>query len=155
MTDKTDPREGASDIGAAFDPPAVPTRRRNKPGAGRPPLGRDDKTAKQVQAMTGYGLSEWEIAKVVGMSAPTLRKYYAPELENGHLIANAKVAESLFKMATHPTKPHVAAAIFWCKARMRWKDRPELDGGELGKKEAAEILGKVAEKGSDWEGLLS
>lgn len=130
-------------------PPAPPKK------AGRPAHKREERTAKQVQAMAGFGFTEYEIAKVVFISPPTLRKYYMGELENGHLIANAKVAESLFKMATHPLRPNVAAAIFWCKARMRWKDRPELDGGDLGKKEAAELLGKVAEKGTEWDGLLS
>lgn len=126
-----------------------------KAPVGRPPHVRTELFARQVQAMSGYGLSVLEIAKVIGLSEPTLRKHYFAELENGHLIANTKVAESLFKMATHATKPNVAAAIFWAKARMRWKDRPEDQGGELGKKEAAELLGRVAEKGSEWDGLLS
>jgi hypothetical protein len=111
---------------------------------------RSQETADQVQMMAGFGLTELEISKVVGMSTPTLHKYYMAELENGHVVANMKVAQSLFRMATDPVKPNVAAAIFWAKARMRWREYEE----EHGKKEVAELLGRVAHQGSNWEKLL-
>jgi hypothetical protein len=115
-------------------------------------IDRDEKTATQVQLLAGFGLTVLEIAKVIGMSQPTMHKLYMPELENGHILANAKVVQSLFQMATHPVKPVPSCAIFWCKARMGWRD----DGGEpIGKKEAADLIGKVADKNTKWDGLLS
>ncbi len=47
-------------------------------------------------------------------------------------------------------KPSVAAAIFWLKCRAGWRE----EGDEAGKKETAALLSKVADKGTDWEGLL-
>jgi RNA polymerase-interacting CarD/CdnL/TRCF family regulator len=80
-----------------------------------------------------------------------MRKYYMSELETGHIEANAQVAQSLFKQATNKEKPNVSAAIFWLKCRAEWRE----DGKEeMGKKEAREVLSKVAARGTDWEGLL-
>lgn len=105
------------------------------PGVGgRKKIERAENTAAQVLTMAGFGLTLLEIAKVVGMSQPTLHKLYRPELDRGHIVANAKVAHSLFTMATHPTKPNVSAAIFWAKVRMGWREsgrrahRPERGG---------------------------
>ncbi|MEO3475934.1 hypothetical protein AAFN86_29080, partial [Roseomonas sp. CAU 1739] len=39
--------------------------------------------------------------------------------------ANAKVAQSLFQMATQGK--NVAAAIFWMKARAGWREKQEVD----------------------------
>jgi len=49
-------------------------------------------------------------------------------------------------MATHKTHPNVAAAIWWSKTRMGWSER----GEDMGKKEAAEILGRAAAKNTKW-----
>lgn len=118
---------------------------------GRKPYQRDEAIARQVKTLAGMGIPDYDIAKVIGMSGPTMRKYYMAELETGHVEANAQVSQSLFKMATNKEKPNVPAAIFWLKCRAGWRE----DGGEeMGKKEAREVLSKVAERGTDWEGLL-
>lgn len=120
-------------------------------GAGRPAIGRDEKVAQQVQTMAGLGLSVIDIGLLIGMSQPTVHKYYMPELQTGHIVANVKVAQSLFRMATHPTHPNVAAAIYWTKTRMRWRE----DGDDMGKKETAEALAKAAGNDGKWAGLLT
>ncbi|WP_198032742.1 hypothetical protein [Mesorhizobium sp. WSM2561] len=43
------------------------------------------------------------------------------ELAFGHTKANAKLAENLFRKATGEGRESVIAAIFWLKARGRWK----------------------------------
>ena len=90
------------------------------------------------------GVPDYEIAKVLALSEPTLRKYYSHELETGHIQANAQVAQSLFKQATDKTKPNVVAGIFWMKTRGGWK---EAQNAEMGKKEerlnaANKVVGK-------------
>ena len=55
---------------------------------------------RQVEAMAGYGVPEADIAGVVGVSPKTLRKHYRSELDHGHVKANAKVAENLYRKAT-------------------------------------------------------
>ena len=67
--------------------------------------------------MAGYGVPEAEIAALVGIDAKTLRKHYRHELDHGHIKANAKVAENLYRMATGEGREAVTAAIFWLKAR--------------------------------------
>lgn len=118
---------------------------------GRPAYKPDDKTRAQVKMLAGMGVPDYDIAKVIGLSSPTMRKYFMAELETGHIQANAQVAQSLFNQATNKEKPNVTAAIFWLKCRAEWRE----DGREeQGKKEAREILSKVADKGTNWEGLL-
>ena len=118
---------------------------------GRPAYKPDDKTRAHVKMLAGMGVPDYDIAKVVNLSRPTLRKYFMAELETGHITANAQVAQSLYNQATNKEKPNVAAAIFWLKCRAEWRE----DGREeQGKKEAREILSKVADKGTEWEGLL-
>jgi hypothetical protein len=77
---------------------------------------------RQVEALAGYGVPEAEIAGMVGIDAKTLRKHYRHELAFGHTKANAKVAENLFRKATGEGRESVIAAIFWLKARGRWKE---------------------------------
>ena len=77
---------------------------------------------RQVEAMAGFGVPETEIAAMVGINPKTLRKYYRQELDLGHTKANVKVAENLFRKATGEGREAVTAAIFWLKARARWKE---------------------------------
>lgn len=106
------------DRSPSADPPAV-----NR--GGRPPHQRDERTARQVEAMAGYGIPVLQIARLVGMSETTLRKYYREEVELGAAKANAKVIESLFRKATGEGQGAVTAAIFWAKTRCGWRERDE------------------------------
>lgn len=105
----------------------------------------------RVKTMAGLGITQDDICAIVGISKPTLHKYYREELNVGAAEANAAVAQSLFKQATNKEKPSVVAAIFWMKARAGWSDQePREDGG---KKEAVQ---KRAEKvASKFSGLRS
>src|ERR1041384_3480580 len=79
-------------------------------------------TRRQVEALAGYGVPEPDIASVIGIDAKTLRKHYRHELDHGHVKANAKVAENLYRKATGDGRESVIAAIFWLKTRARWKE---------------------------------
>ena len=53
----------------------------------------------------------------------TLRKHFEEELELGAAKANTAVAQFLFHQATGARGDgSVAAAIFWTKIRMQWKE---------------------------------
>jgi hypothetical protein len=93
-----------------------------KPRKGRPPLEVDDKTRRQVRTLAGLGLSVADIGRVVEIAEGSVRNHYLDDLEIGRAQAKAKVAGSLFRMATNEDKPNVVAAIFWLKNRAGWKD---------------------------------
>jgi hypothetical protein len=97
-----------------------------------------DENRKTVKAMTAYGISQAKICAVIGISEPTLRLYYAHELETAEAEANAAVAQSLFNMATKGK--NVAAAIFWLKTRAGYREVTHLANAEDGQ---ALIIGVV------------
>ena len=76
-----------------------------------------------VKAMAGYGVPHEGIAVMLDIDPKTLRRHYRRELDRGSVEATAKVAQSLFQMAT--VDKNVAAAIFWMKARAGWREKPD------------------------------
>jgi hypothetical protein len=101
---------------------------------GRPPYEPTDKDRKQVTMMCGLGLTHDQIARIVGISDETLRKYYDDELKTGASRANAQVAQNLFTIATSRDTGSVAAAIFWMKTRAGWREtiHTEITGKDGG-----------------------
>src|SRR5207237_9473451 len=97
---------------------------------------------RQVEAMAGYGVAETDIARVIGVDPKTLRKHYRDELDNGHVKANAKVAENLFRKATGEGREAVTAAIFWLKTRAGWKETTahELGGPHGGPIQTEDVM---------------
>jgi hypothetical protein len=94
---------------------------------------------RQVEALSGYGVPEAEIAAMVEIDPKTLRKHYRHELDHGHAKANAKVAENLYRKATGDGRESVTAAIFWLKVRARWKETSVHEHGGIGGQPITEI----------------
>jgi hypothetical protein len=101
----------------AADQLVSPIKRR-----GNQPFVPTDKDRQQVERMVGFGLTQEQICKIIGISENTLRKYFADELENGVSRINSAVAQNLFAIATSRDPGSVAAAIFWMKTRAQWKE---------------------------------
>ena len=78
--------------------------------------------------MAGFGVPQEDIATLLEIDAKTLRKHFRTELDRGTIEANAKVAQTLFTMAT--VDKNVAACIFWMKARAGWREKPLPDEEE-------------------------
>jgi hypothetical protein len=119
---------------------------------GRPPHQPDDRARKQVESMASYQIPQDEIARVMQITPPTLRKHYAYELETAHVRANALVAQSLFQKAIGSGPGSVVACIFWLKARAGWREalppNEEFVEEKLGKKEAAIMAAQNPDSGS-------
>jgi len=82
----------------------------------------------KVEAMVAYGIPQEEIAATMGISHPTLRRYFEREIQTGTHKANAKIAESLYNAAIKGKgQPAVTAAIFWLKCRAGWKETAILE----------------------------
>lgn len=92
-------------------------------GKGREPFKPTDEQRKQVEALSGYGLPQEQIASVIGCSQDTLAKYFSKELADGLAKANSRVAQFLYQQATK----NLTAAIFWAKTRMRWRETDRLE----------------------------
>ena len=83
-----------------------------------------DEQRRTVRALSGYGVPQNSIAIHIGIDAKTLRKHFRQDLDRGSVEATAKVAQSLFHLAT--VDKNVAAAIFWMKARAGWREKQEI-----------------------------
>jgi hypothetical protein len=103
------------------------------------------KERAQVKTMAGLGVTHDGICAVIGITAPTLRKYFRHELDTGQHEANAQVAASLFRQATHPVKPNVIAGIFWMKVRAGWRDHDSFITGQGKKEQQQEAATSVAQ----------
>ena len=105
-----------------------------------------DEQRKQVEAMSGYGVPQDDIATVLDIDPKTLRLHFRRELDLGSVRATAKVGESLYKQATGG---NVAAAIFWMKARAGWRETQvhEINNRALSAEQVeariAELIGKA------------
>ena len=125
--------------------------------AGRPSHVPTDETRNLVESLSGFGIPQDEIARLVGIDPKTLRFHYADQIELGSIKATAKVAQNLFTMACKPTREGLSAAIFWLKVRAGWSEyAPRLRAEEtLGKKEAAEHDALTAGNGNEWGQLVN
>jgi hypothetical protein len=118
---------------------------------GRPPYQPTEKDRRFVEAMAACGFPQATIAKVLNCSHVTLRKHFQEILEVAKIQADAKVAGTLFQMAT--SGQHIAATIFWMKTQLHWKDTPaevrfvDADGKDRDLTQAKEaLLAEVARR---------
>lgn len=116
---------------------------------GRKPHEPTDKDRQTVESMASYGIPETDIARVLNISAPTLRKWYAYELATGHIKANSMVAQSLYKKALGNGAGSVAAAIFWLKVRAGWVE-PKPGEESVGVKQQMQKAAETAGVGTEW-----
>jgi hypothetical protein len=121
---------------------------------GQPAFTPTDKQRGQVEGMVRYGVPRIEIARVLGISGPTLRKHFAEELRAGAIKANAQVGEFIFSTIvglTIPGRPPVtderaraSLAMFWAKTRMNWKETVQHEGKKDGEPIVIKITGDSA-----------
>lgn len=99
----------------------------------RRPFQPTDEQRKQVEQMSAVGITHEQQASLFSIDADTLKKYFKKELAEGALKANKNVASSLYQSAING---NVTAQIFWCKARLGWKETDRIehagrDGSDL------------------------
>jgi hypothetical protein len=75
----------------------------------------EEEERRFVRAVSDFGIPQEQIATHLEIDAKTPRKHFRQDLDRGMVEATAKVAQSLFHMATGGK--NVAAAILWMKAR--------------------------------------
>ena len=106
----------------------------------RPAHAPTDATREVVRSHVVVGTPRELIARLIGINADTLLKYYGPELEESAAKANAAIAQGLYAKAIGGD---VTSMIFWLKTRARWREeRPEApESGTV-----AEALRAIADK---------
>lgn len=79
----------------------------------------------KVKMLASLGVTQDDIAKVIGISPTTLTDHFREELDIGPIEANSKVAAKLYAMAMGPLdgKNTFLAAKFWAAARMNWSEK--------------------------------
>ena len=122
---------------------------------GRPAHVPTDETRNMVKSLSGFGVPQDEISRLVGITPPTLRFHYADQIELGTIKATAKVAQNLFTMACKPTREGLSAAIFWLRVRAGWSESGPRAEEPLGKKESAERDALTAGDGTEWGQLVN
>jgi hypothetical protein len=99
-----------------------------KRGRGKPRFEPTPEHRRQAETLAGLGLPHKHIARILGCSEPTLRKYLSDELASGDAKATAKVAQNLFQIATSgKSKEAVTAGIFWMKVRANWTEKVKVE----------------------------
>jgi predicted transcriptional regulator len=125
---------------------------------------RSMQVAETVAVLRATGQSAERIAALVGLSEPTLRKYYFRELDQGASLAQGVLDAAMWAKA----KTGVAAAARYMRERFEAgevavpvarqrrseiEDKPEKTE-KLGKKAAAEAEAHIAHEGTEWGTLL-
>lgn len=88
---------------------------------GRPAHSPSATTRRFVEAMAGAGVPQSEIAAVLAIAVPTLRKYYVIELRRGSAVVQAKLACHLFDIAMNgKDAAALQAIIFSLQTRFGW-----------------------------------
>jgi transcriptional regulator with XRE-family HTH domain len=108
---------------------------------------------KQVESLSARGVTQVDIGLMLGISKPTLEKYYNNELQLGTAKANAQIAGALYNKAI---SGDTTSMIFWLKCRAGWKEKIVIEGdgdnplqvvlheGQQAKHRLAQILTSVA-----------
>lgn len=125
------------------------------------PVGRPSKfptlDIAQIERLAGYGLTQDEIAREIGVTNTSIKTYkntrevFLAAIKDGVRKADKEVIRSLYQRATgydhlktmvfcyqgqivtHEVMEHwppdVAASFIWLKNRRGWRDKPEGDSG--------------------------
>ena len=113
---------------------------------GRPPYKPDTKTETIVERMTSWGLTAEAIGDCLGISPPTIRKYYRAAILRGTPSMIDKVATNMVKQACKNDFRSVPAAQFVLRTRGGWTDKPqqhEIMGPQGGPIQTVNISSKI------------
>jgi predicted transcriptional regulator len=143
-------------FGDPFTPPRDPRGRKSHK--------RLPQLAERIALYRATGKTIEEIEALVFLSAPTLRKYYFRELENGATMVEAVLDAKIFEKAMAGTvgamrllkdqlEKGKAAVPVGRKGAARAPRAPKEE--RLGKKAQAEVDAKGAHKGTSWGDILN
>lgn len=121
----------------------------------------------RVRQLVLAGFTREKIAEELGISRPTLRKHYLPDLKQARSTA---LSEMKAKMVAHLDKAAEAGNVAAMKELLRIVREEELEDGvgatmprppaepreeDVGKKEAANRAAQSAHENTEWKNLLN
>lgn len=95
---------------------------------GRPPYEPTELDKKRVRIMAAAGIGSRKMAEALGVGVNTLYKHYKKDIQTAAVDLNSQVVANLFNQ----TKDSAAAAIFWCKTRLGWREHNQESEGDSG-----------------------
>ena len=106
----------------------------NKKQAGQQPYEKTTEAAATVSALATFGVNQEDICTFIGVSLPTLHKYFRQELDESAAKGKAAVTKFLFHAASGKALDDGAAyadclraAMFYAKTRMGWRETQNLN----------------------------
>ncbi|CAN7549294.1 hypothetical protein [Pararhizobium sp. LjRoot238] len=87
---------------------------------GRPTHQPDAVKRRFVETLAGAAVPQAEIAVVLALTVPTLRKYYRDELRRGSAVMQAKLVGNLLRIANGRDGTALKAIIFSLQCRFGW-----------------------------------
>lgn len=87
-----------------------------------------DLTRAQVDELCNLGMTQLQIARILHISEPTLRKHYREELDAGDARATSEVARNMLNIARDPEHKSAAmVGMFWLKTKGGWRETTKLE----------------------------
>lgn len=123
---------------------------------GRPPHEPTGDDREKVRVLKAGGMKDSAIAVAIGVSVPTLTKYYSLELEEGGAKVQAEVLMARYRAAmggnvTAQNKLIEQIGL----VPPRPTGRPRVEKAEpIGKKQAADDAAQTAHQDTSWESLV-
>ena len=77
-----------------------------------------------AQSSSGLGMTQGQIATLIGIGTPCLLKHYGVELALGKSLVYNSVASALYKKAM---EGDTVALIWLSKAQLKWSDKTEIE----------------------------
>ncbi|MDX1070468.1 hypothetical protein GOL32_18120 [Sinorhizobium medicae] len=87
---------------------------------GRPAHQPSETTRRFVEALGAAAVPQAEIARVLAVTVPTLRKHYRDELRRGAANVEARLAGHLLRIASGSDGTALKAIIFTLQCRFGW-----------------------------------
>jgi IS30 family transposase len=89
----------------------------------RPTKEPTEEQRRQVETLSGYGLTQEQIARMLGVHVQTLRKHCDLEMKSGKDRAYTQAVNSLF---ANIKKGKEASIFFYLKTQHHWRERSEV-----------------------------
>lgn len=110
-----------------------------------------DHSRQLVSLHATVGTDQEQIARILGIDAKTLRKYYRDELDLASAKAIAKIGGALFNKAL---SGDTASMIFYLKTRAGWRETVHVDNtssdGSMTPPSTVELVAKpIDDQGDD------